>query len=111
MGEAGLSGQTDILNPGVTNGGHEGNPDIYYKVTMFSFADMLPVKQCRNFVIWGPGANIHYGAPFFSTKRSTGPLFAVQESLRFFGGFSTTPCYRNISIESFDILQHSKELQ
>ena len=43
--------------------------------------------QCRNFVIWGPGANIHYGAPFFSTKRSTGLLFTVQGSLRFFGVF------------------------
>ena len=43
--------------------------------------------QCRNFVIWGPGANIHYGAPFFSTKRSTGLLFTVQGSSRFFGVF------------------------
>ena len=50
--------------------------------------------QSRNFVIWGPGANIHYGAPFFNTKRSTGLLFTVQESLRFFGVFR------------IDILQH-----
>ena len=44
-------------------------------------------NQSRKFVIWGPNANIHYGAPFFSTKRSIGLLFAVQESLRFFGVF------------------------
>ena len=52
--------------------------------------------QCRNFVIWGPGANIHYGVPFFSTKRSTGLLFTVQESLRFFGVFR-----RLLAIETF----------
>ena len=68
-------------------------------------------QQCRNFVIWGPGANIHYGAPFFSTKRSTGLLFCSTGIIAFLWGFLTTPCYRNISIESFDILQHSKELQ
>ena len=57
-------------------------------------------RQSRNFVIWGPGANIDYGAPFFSTKRSTGLLFTVQGSLRFFGVF------RRLRAIEIDILQH-----
>ena len=49
--------------------------------------DRLGRTQCRSHAIWDPGANIHYGAPFFSTKRSTGLLFTVQGSLRFFWVF------------------------
>ena len=62
----------------------------------FNFRDVNNLHQSRNFVIWGPGANIHYGAPFFSTKL----LFTVQESLRFFGVF------RRLCAMEIDILQH-----
>ena len=44
LGKAGLASSTDILNPNVTDGGHAGNADIYYKAKIFSFANKLPVK-------------------------------------------------------------------
>ena len=45
MGEAGLAGWTDILNPDATEGDWAGDTDIYYKArTLFFAADMPPVK-------------------------------------------------------------------
>ena len=67
-------------------------------------------RQCRNFVIWGPVQTSIMG-PHFLVQNVQLATFYSTGIIAFLWGFSTTPCYRNISIESFDIFQHSKELQ
>ena len=49
--------------------------------------------------------------PHFLYKTFNWATFCSTGIIAFLWGFSTTSCYRNILIESFDILQHSKELQ
>ena len=44
MGETGLAGCTNILNPDTTDDGLVGDADLYHKAGIFSFAGMLPVK-------------------------------------------------------------------
>ena len=62
---------TDIRQSFVIPGRHALTPLIFLHKheqaghAGFVFTLMQTRQQCRSFVIWGPGANIHNGAPHF----------------------------------------------